>query len=707
MKLVIIEGPGKRETLKKYLGNEYDVVATKGHIRDLPTKTIGVDISNNFEPKYEIMPDKEDIIKMLKQKASKADCVLLATDPDREGEAISWHIEKILNIDENEPCRIEFNEISKSVVQNAVNKPRKINMDLVHAQQGRRVLDRLVGYKVSPIICKKIRPNLSAGRVQSVALKIIVDREKAIEKFKPQEFWTISAILEKLGIKFKSSLATKNTKKFVPSTKEENDEILQELKQNDFKVENIKRTVAKSTPPAPFITSTLQQDALNKIGLSIPQTTRSAQALYEGVELGAEGKTALITYIRTDSTRVSPEAQAKAKDYIVSHYGKEYAPSGYNIYKSKKNAQDAHEAIRPISLDRTPESVKQYMSSENYKLYKLIYERFVASQMTPATYDSQVVTISNGVYGFKSTGRTPIFDGYTRAYKIYEEKTDDEDSPESKLPKLLEGDILNCQNLKGEQKFTKPPTRYTEASLIKTMEDEGIGRPATYAPTVMTLLNRKYMEKQNKVLKPTELGVVVTDFLEKYFKDIMDISFTADMENSLDKIEEGEEKWQDVIKKFYGSFEQELKNAYIGSKKVSMPVETSDVVCDKCGAKMVVRQGKYGKFLACPNYPNCKNIKSLNAPSSVCNCPMCGKDVFERRTKTGKTFYGCSGYPTCKFASWDKPTNLHCPKCKQYLIVKENKDKLVYKCSNKDCDYEKIEPKQEDNNLEDKKQENS
>ena len=707
MKLVIIEGPGKRETLKKYLGNEYDVVATKGHIRDLPTKTIGVDISNNFEPKYEIMPDKEDIIKMLKQKASKADCVLLATDPDREGEAISWHIEKILNIDENEPCRIEFNEISKSVVQNAVNKPRKINMDLVHAQQGRRVLDRLVGYKVSPIICKKIRPNLSAGRVQSVALKIIVDREKAIEKFKPQEFWTISAILEKLGIKFKSTLATKNTKKFVPSTKEENDEILQELKQNDFKVENIKRTVAKSTPPAPFITSTLQQDALNKIGLSIPQTTRSAQALYEGVELGAEGKTALITYIRTDSTRVSPEAQAKAKDYIISHYGKEYAPSGYNIYKSKKNAQDAHEAIRPISLDRTPESVKQYMSSENYKLYKLIYERFVASQMTPATYDSQVVTISNGVYGFKSTGRTPIFDGYTRAYKIYEEKSDDEDSPESKLPKLLEGDILNCQSLKGEQKFTKPPTRYTEASLIKTMEDEGIGRPATYAPTVMTLLNRKYMEKQNKILKPTELGVVVTDFLEKYFKDIMDISFTADMENSLDKIEEGEEKWQDVIKKFYGSFEQELKNAYIGSKKVSMPVETSDVVCDKCGAKMVVRQGKYGKFLACPNYPNCKNIKSLNAPSSVCNCPMCGKDVFERRTKTGKTFYGCSGYPTCKFASWDKPTNLHCPKCKQYLIVKENKDKLVYKCSNKDCDYEKIEPKQEDNNLEDKKQENS
>ncbi len=703
MKLVIIEGPGKRETLKKYLGDGYDVVATKGHVRDLPAKSIGVDISNNFEPKYEIMPDKEDIIKTLKQKASKADAVLLATDPDREGEAISWHIEKILNIDENDPCRIEFNEISKSVVQEAVKNPRKINMDLVHAQQGRRVLDRLVGYKVSPIICKKIRPNLSAGRVQSVALKIIVDREKEIEKFKPQEFWTINALLEKLGVKFKSSLVTKCGKKFIPSTKEENDTVLQDLKQNDFKVDNIKRTVTKSAPPAPFITSTLQQDALNKIGLSIPQTTRSAQALYEGVELGSEGKTALITYIRTDSTRVSPEAQVKAKEYILSHYGKEYAPSSFNIYKSKKNAQDAHEAIRPISLDRTPESVKQYMSSENYKLYKLIYERFVASQMTPATYDSQVVNLSNGDYGFKSTGRTPIFDGYTRAYKIYEEKNDDEDTTESKLPKLEEGDLLKCIDLKGEQKFTKPPSRYTEASLIKTMEEKGIGRPATYAPTVMTLLNRKYMEKQNKALKPTELGVVVTDFLEKYFKDIMNISFTAGMEDSLDKIEEGKAKWQDVIKNFYGGFEQELKNAYFESKKVSMPVETSDVVCEKCGAKMVVRQGKYAKFLACPNYPTCKNVKSLNVQEPVCNCPICHKSVYERRTKTGKIFYGCSGYPSCTFASWDKPTNLRCPKCKNYLVVKEYKDKLVYKCSNKECDYEKSEPKSKVDNQQNSK----
>lgn len=697
MKLVIIEGPGKRETLKKYLGSEYDVVATKGHVRDLPAKALAVDISNNFEPKYEIMPDKEDIIKMLKQKASKADAVLLATDPDREGEAISWHIEHILNIGENEPCRIEFNEISKSVVQEAVKNPRKINMDLVHAQQGRRILDRLVGYKVSPIICKKIRPNLSAGRVQSVALKIIVDREKEIEKFKPQEFWTITALLEKLGVKFKASLATKSGKKFVPATKEESDSVLQDLKQNNFRVDTIKRSVTKSAPPAPFITSTLQQDALNKIGLSIPQTTRSAQALYEGVELGSEGKTALITYIRTDSTRVSPEAQAKAKDYILSHYGKEYAPSSFNIYKSKKNAQDAHEAIRPISLDRTPESVKQYMSSENYKLYKLIYERFVASQMTPATFDSQVVNLSNGTYGFKATGRTPIFDGYTRAYKVYEEKSDDDDSIESKLPKLIEGDILDCQDLKGEQKFTKPPTRYTEASLIKTMEEKGIGRPATYAPTVMTLLNRKYMEKQGKALKPTELGVVVTEFLEKYFKDIMNISFTAEMEDALDKIEEGTEKWQDVIKKFYVGFEQELKNAYFESKKVSMPVEQSDVVCEKCGAKMVLRQGKFAKFLACPNYPTCKNIKSLNPPQeAVCKCPICHKDVFERHTKTGKIFYGCSGYPTCNFASWDKPTNLRCPKCKSYIVLKEYKDKIVYKCSNKECDFEKSEPRKKE-----------
>ena len=693
MKLVIIEGPGKRETLKKYLGEGYDVVATKGHVRDLPEKTLGVDVSKNFEPQYEIMPGKETIIKELKSKAAKADCVLLATDPDREGEAISWHIQHILNIPESEPCRIEFNEISKSVVNKAVQSPRKINMDLVHAQQGRRVLDRLVGYKVSPIICKKIKPNLSAGRVQSVALKLIVDREKEIVNFKPQEYWPICAFLEKDGTKFKASLATKLGKKFVPDNAEQAENVVKYLAEQQFIVEEIKRSVTKSTPPPPFITSTMQQDALNKIGMSISQTTKSAQALYEGVELGSEGKTALITYIRTDSTRVSPEAQAKAKEYIVSHYGEDYAPKTYNVFKAKKNAQDAHEAIRPISLDRTPETVKSYMSADNYKLYKLIYERFVASQMTPATYDSQSVGISAGALGFKATGRTPIFAGWTRAYKVFEEQEDD--SGESKLPKLNEKDKLNVDKITKEQKFTKPPVRFTEASLIKTMEEKGIGRPATYAPTVMTLLNRTYMVKDGKYLKPSELGTTVTEFLEKYFADIMNVSFTAEMENDLDRIADGEESWQNVISKFYAGFEQELIFAYRESKRMSVAPEVSDVVCSKCGAKMVVREGKYTKFLACPNYPKCKNIVSLNQPKPpVCKCPQCGKDVVEKRTHGGKIFYGCVGYPDCKFASWDKPTNIACPKCKSFLTVKESKTMNYYKCSNKACDYEKKETKQ-------------
>lgn len=693
MKLVIIEGPGKRETLKKYLGEGYDVVATKGHVRDLPEKTLGVDVSKNFEPQYEIMPGKETIIKELKSKAAKADCVLLATDPDREGEAISWHIQHILNIPESEPCRIEFNEISKSVVNKAVQNPRKINMDLVHAQQGRRVLDRLVGYKVSPIICKKIKPNLSAGRVQSVALKLIVDREKEIVNFKPQEYWPICAFLEKDGTKFKASLATKLGKKFVPDNAEQAENVVKYLAEQQFIVEEIKRSVTKSTPPPPFITSTMQQDALNKIGMSISQTTKSAQALYEGVELGSEGKTALITYIRTDSTRVSPEAQAKAKEYIVSHYGEDYAPKTYNVFKAKKNAQDAHEAIRPISLDRTPETVKSYMSADNYKLYKLIYERFVASQMTPATYDSQSVGISAGALGFKATGRTPIFAGWTRAYKVFEEQEDD--SGESKLPKLNEKDKLNVDKITKEQKFTKPPVRFTEASLIKTMEEKGIGRPATYAPTVMTLLNRTYMVKDGKYLKPSELGTTVTEFLEKYFADIMNVSFTAEMENDLDRIADGEESWQNVISKFYAGFEQELIFAYRESKRMSVAPEVSDVVCSKCGAKMVVREGKYTKFLACPNYPKCKNIVSLNQPKPpVCKCPQCGKDVVEKRTHGGKIFYGCVGYPDCKFASWDKPTNIACPKCKSFLTVKESKTMNYYKCSNKACDYEKKETKQ-------------
>ncbi len=691
MKLVIIEGPGKKETLKKYLGKDFQVVATKGHIRDLPVKTLGVDVSKNFEPQYQVMEGKENIIKELKQMASKADQVLLATDPDREGEAISWHIENILNIDENEPCRIEFNEISENVVKNAINHPRKINMNLVNAQQGRRILDRLVGYKVSPIICRKIKSNLSAGRVQSVCLKLIVDREKEIVNFKPQEYWTINLLVEKDGTKFKANLATKEAKKFVPANQEETNKVLEEIKDKDIVVTDIKKSITKSNPPAPFITSTLQQDALNKIGMTIAQTTKSAQLLYEGVELGSEGKVALITYIRTDSTRVSEEAQQKAKEFIIKNYGKDFVPEKFNTFKAKKNIQDAHEAIRPISLERTPESVQPYMDENNFKLYKLIYERFVASQMTQATYDSQTVSIDVGKYGFKATGKVMLFAGYTRAYKLFEE-SDEEQGSESKLPVLQKDDRLNLEDILKEQKFTKPPARFTEASLIKSMEEKGIGRPATYAPTVMILSNRKYMEKEGKYLKPTELGNVVTEFLEKYFSDIMNISFTAEMEDKLDKIEDGSVKWQEVVRQFYVGLEEEVKSAFKESKKVPIKYEESNVICEKCGAKMIIREGRYGsKFLACPNYPRCQNIKSLEKKNSICSCPICGKDVISKYTKSGSIFYSCSGYPKCSFATWKKPTNLHCPKCKSYLTIREGKTFYTYKCSNPECDYERKE----------------
>ena len=696
MDLVIIEGPGKRDTLKKYLGNNYDVVATKGHVRDLAEKTLAVDISNNFEPKYEIMKDKNSIIAELKEKANKADKVLLATDPDREGEAISWHIEKILGIGEDAKCRVEFNEISKNVVQKAILNPRAINMNLVHAQQGRRVLDRLVGYKISPIICKKIKGNLSAGRVQSVALKIVVDREKEIKNFKPEEYWNVSAMLNKNAITFKANLDKKCNKKYQPTCHDETEEVVSYIKQHDFVVNKVKRSVTKSAPPPPFITSTLQQDALNKAGMTLKRTTASAQQLYEGVDIKGEGKVALITYIRTDSTRVSPEAQAMAKDYIINNFGQEYAPKTYNTFKSKKNIQDAHEAIRPISLQRRPEDLKGQLSTDNYKLYKLIYDRFLASQMAEATYDSLNVAINCGDYGFSVKGKTMLFAGYTAAYKIYEEEKED---LESKLPNLVEGDKLLLKDVKTEQKFTKPPTRYTEASLVKAMEEKGIGRPATYAPTILVLLNRNYTNKDGKFLVPTELGITVTEFLEKYFKDIMNISFTAEMENKLDAVEEGEESWQNVVAKFYDGFEDDVKRAMYGDKVKVAPVE-SDVICDKCGAKMVIREGRFGKFLACPNYPKCKNIRSLKPEvkkESVGKCPICGKDVFERRSKTGKIFYGCSGYPDCSFISWEIPTTKKCPKCGQYLTVKEMKKVNRYTCSNKDCDYVYNQEKKETN----------
>lgn len=683
MKLVVIEGPGKRDTLKKYLGPEYEVLATKGHIRDLPSKGFAVDINNNFEPHYEEMPDKKDIIFDLKKKASKAEKVYLATDPDREGEAISWHIAHILGMKPDEKCRIKYNEISKKAVQEALNHPDVINQQMVDAQQARRILDRLVGYKLSPIICKAIKPNLSAGRVQSIALKLVVDREKEIRDFKPEEYWTITAELLKNKQMFKASLTSYNSKKIKPKNKEEVDKILADLNNATYKIASIKKSKTKSNPLPPFTTSTMQQDALNKLGMNLKKTSQCAQNLYEGVEIAGEGKVALITYIRTDSTRVADDAMAAARNFVANKYGSNFIPVKPNVYASKKNAQDAHEAIRPINIERTPESVKASLNPDNYKLYKLIYERFLASQMAPAIYDSVAVDVDANSYTFHATGRTVDFEGYTIIYKAY---SDSEEEKEGKIPKLEEGEIVDLNALKSEQKFTKPPARYTEASLVKAMEEKGIGRPATYAPTITILATRGYTEKEGKSLKPTELGETVSDYLDKYFKGVINVKFTANMENRLDDIAEKGEKWQDVVGSFWNGFKNLLLNADKRSVGFKKPAVETEEICEKCGGKMVIREGKYGKFLGCSNFPKCKNVKSLEPePKPVGVCPECGKPVVARKSKRGKIFYSCTGYPDCKFMSWDIPTEEKCPKCNHFLYKKgEN-----YKCSNPECDYKR------------------
>lgn len=690
MNLLVIESSGKEATIKKILGKDWEVFATKGHVRDLPEKSIGLDQKNNFAPQYTIMPDKENIVKRLKEKAKKADKVLLATDPDREGEAISWHLAYILGYPDDEMCRVEFNSITKDVILQGLQNPRKINLDLVNAQQARRVLDRLVGYKISPILCKKLSQNLSAGRVQSVALKLVVDREREILNFKPEEYWTINAELEKQAQKpiFKALLHSYKSKKIKVKNAEEKDKVVADLKSNPFIVKSVKKQVSKSHAPAPFTTSTMQQDALNKLNMSLKVTTKCAQELYEGVNLGEEGKIALVTYIRTDSVRVSPEAQTKARNFITQKYGAEYVPTKPNVYKTKDNAQDAHEAIRPTHLSRTPESIKPFVSSDLYKLYKLIYNRFLASQMSDAEYNQVVCDITSGDYLLKVTGKTVKFDGFTTLYQSYKEQSSDEDK-DVKLPALVEGDNLNLLNILPEQKFTKPAPRYTEASLVKTMEENGIGRPATYTPTITILSSRKYVEKEGKALKPTELGFKVNDMLQKYFADIMNVNFTSNMESTLDKIAEGEKEWQQVIQDFYLELLPELKNANLDRLPASQKVyEVSDVKCSKCGAMMVYKDGRYGRFLACPNYPRCKNIQSLSSPSVVVGiCPKCSKNLLEKTSKKGTKYYSCEDYKECKFLSWDLPLAEKCPKCDCFVVLKKGKKDNYKRCSNPDCDY--------------------
>lgn len=676
--LIIVESPSKAKTIGKYLGSRYKVMASVGHVRDLPKSRLGVEIENDFEPDYINIRGKGPLIKELKSEAKKARKVYLATDPDREGEAISWHLAHILGIDEDTECRIEFNEVTKDAVKAAIKKPRTINMDLVDAQQARRVLDRIVGYQISPLLWRKVQRGLSAGRVQSAALKIICDRENEIENFKPEEYWTINAIFEK-GREFSAKLLTKNRKKLSITSEDSAKQIEEELKLNEFTVNDVAFRKKNRKPYAPFTTSSLQQEAGNKLGFSSGRTMRTAQQLYEGINIRGKGATGLITYLRTDSVRISVEGRSSALSFIEKNYGKEYVGNNYYSNK-KKDIQDAHEAIRPTDVNLTPDAIKDSLSLDQYKLYRLIWARFIASMMSPATYNSVKAEIKNGDYVFSANGKEQIFDGYLKVYKTFAKE-----ELQGMLPELKTGETLKNKRIDKEQSFTQPPPRYTEASLVKELEEKEIGRPSTYAPIVTTLLGRKYIKKEKKSIIPTKLGFLVTDLMSKYFKEIVDCGFTADMENKLDDVELSKEFWKDVIRSFYKNFEKELVVADKEIEKLEMPEKPAGENCEKCGKPMLIKMGRFGEFMACSGYPDCKNTKPIVKKTGV-KCPKCGKDIVKRKSKKGKIFYGCSGYPNCDMVFWDKPTERKCPECGSLLVEKKLKNSK-YSCSNKECKY--------------------
>ncbi|AIS52536.1 DNA topoisomerase 1 [Thermoanaerobacter kivui] len=686
--LVIVESPSKAKTISKFLGKNFKVEASMGHVRDLPKSQLGIDIENNFAPRYITIRGKGAIIENLKKEAKDADKIFLATDPDREGEAISWHIAQLLNLNIEEPCRIEFHEITKNAVQTALKSPRSIDLNLVDAQQARRILDRLVGYKISPLLWKKIKRGLSAGRVQSVAARLICDREREIEAFVPEEYWSITVILsdEKNSGKFEAKFYGTKKDKVELKTKEDVDKILAALSE-EYIIDKVKTGVKKRNPSPPFITSTLQQEASRKLGFTAKKTMLIAQQLYEGVEIKGEGSVGLITYIRTDSTRVANEAKAEVYKYIVEKFGKEYANPGANYASKKANVQDAHEAIRPTSIYRDPESIKDSLTPDQYKLYKLVWSRFIASQMAPAIYDTVSMDIVNNGYVFKASGSSIKFLGFMT---VYVEGTDMQEEEEKTVPVLQEGTKLFLEELKPMQHFTQPPPRYTEASLIKELEEKGIGRPSTYAPTISTLLERGYVVKDKKTLKPTELGFIVTDVLKEYFSKIVDVKFTAEMEEQLDKIEEGQAKWYEVVQEFYKDFYKTLKIAEEQMEEIDIKeeVEVTDIECEFCGRNMVIKKGKFGKFLACPGFPECKNTKPLYEKVGV-KCPKCGGEIVMKKSKKGRTYYGCENAPECDFILWDKPVEEKCPICGSLLVEKNTKNNTILKCSNPQCDYEK------------------
>lgn len=688
-KLVVVESPAKAKTIKKYLGRGYTVEASMGHIRDLPKSQLGVNVEDNFEPKYITIRGKGELLAKLRKAAKTSDKVYLATDPDREGEAISWHLSHLLGIKENEPCRIEFNEITKDAVKNAIKNPRPINQNLVDAQQARRILDRLVGYKISPLLWRKVRKGLSAGRVQSVASKIICEREREIEAFKPEEYWNLKGIFisSKNKQSFEAQLHSKGKKKIDLKSKQEVDQVLAAIKGEDYTVTKVQKGSRKRSAPPPFTTSTMQQEASRKLGFTTKKTMMLAQQLYEGVDVKGEGSVGLITYMRTDSTRVSDQALAEVRTIIQEKFGKDYVPSKANIFRSKKGSQDAHEAIRPTSVRYSPKDLQSSLKRDQLRLYTLIYNRFMASQMKPALYETLTVNISAGEYIFRASGSRKVFPGYTALYM--EGNDEGKEEKDIMLPDLEEGEKLELKEYKSEQKFTQPPARYTEASLVRALEDMGIGRPSTYAPTITTIISRGYVVRDARILYPTDLGFIVNDLMDKYFPKIMEYKFTAAMEEKLDKIEEGEVNWRDLLNEFYPSFADYLSHAEQDIGKIEIKDEESDVVCEKCGANMVIKTGRYGKFLACPNFPKCRNTKPIVEEINI-PCPKCSAQIVVRKSKRGRKFYGCSNYPECDFVSWDMPIKDPCPKCGALMTEKSSRaNGKTVQCTNKECGYTK------------------
>ncbi|HNX28481.1 MAG TPA: type I DNA topoisomerase [Syntrophomonadaceae bacterium] len=681
--LVIVESAAKAKTLEKFLGKGYKVKASVGHIKDLPKSKLGIDVENDFTPQYITIRGKGDLLKEIKEESQKVSKVLLATDPDREGEAIAWHLQNAVKLPPDARCRIEFNEITKDAVKTAIKNSRQVDIDRVNAQQARRILDRLVGYNLSPLLWSKIRKGLSAGRVQSVVVRVICEREMEINNFVPVEYWTIEAALSSDNKQqFTAKLTTVNDNKLEINNSEEKDLIEKYLKKSKLIVEKIESKEKRRKSSPPFITSTLQQEASKQLNFYSKRTMKVAQELYEGLAIGPEGTVGLITYLRTDSTRIAQEAQREALDFIRHTFGDKYAPDIPNIFSNNKGAQDAHEAIRPSSVFRLPEKVKPYLSRDQYRLYKLIWERFVASQMAPAVYDTKTVDIKAGIYGFKANSSTVKFLGYKKVYN-----DDKEDEIKNPIPVLKKGQQVKLIKTDSQQHFTQPPPRFTEASLVKFLEEKNIGRPSTYAPIIETIIRRYYVERQNKQFVPTELGFIVTDLLKQYFASIMEVEFTAQLEEELDQIEEGEMNWKNVIRDFYVPFEQDLNKAKQVVEKIQIKDEEAGKDCPHCGKPLLIKHGRFGKFMACSGFPDCRYTESINEDIGVA-CPVCGQPVVALKSKKGRQFFGCKGYPECSFRSWHKPTGEKCPECGDALVVipvKSGQNKIA--CQNKECKY--------------------